>query len=402
MVFEIVNDRLEIGGRSVPFVSANSFGSRFHPTLVVVHDTADRPVPKDTVRWFADKSCKVSAHFVVERNGSVTQMVDCDRKAFHAGKSSWPGMSGGCNNFAIGIEIDNPGKLDANGKAWFHKKGEPGITGIQHVKTKEHGDGYWLSYTPEQIATVSDLCSALVAFYPTIKEIGTHWLISPGRKIDTNPLFPLEELRASVFKKKGAPGRPAAYARLQLGDQSEEVRAAQSRLKELGYPIGDADGVFGPQMRVAVLAFEAENSLVYDGALESIEHKRLLTDPTIKAMPVGSREEITAEELKARGSETIAWTMRGKNILKTLVVAPVAGVIDKLGNDGAGAAAALDTLEATRTTATRTSDIFGWVLTPLGLGVCGLAAFLIVMYFILDRIEKKRLKDARSGANIGR
>ena len=180
------------------------------------------------------------------------------------------------------------------------------------------------------------------------------------------------------------------------------MRAAQAKLKELGYPIGDVDGVFGPQMRVAVLAFEAENSLVYDGALESVEHKMLMADPTVKSMPVGSREEITVAELKARGSETIAWTTRGKNILKTLVVAPVAGVIDKVGNDGDGAAAALDTLEATRTTATRTSDIFGWVLTPLGLGVCGLVAVLILIYFILDRVEKKRLKDARSGANIAR
>ena len=402
MVFDIVNDRLEIGGKAAQFVSANAYGARFHPTLIIVHDTADRPQPKDTVNWFASKACKVSAHFVVERDGSITQMVPCDHKAYHAGKSSWPGQSGGCNNFAIGIEIDNPGKLDKNGRGWFHKKGEPGIEGIVHAKTKEHGDGYWLPYTPEQIETVSELCIALVAYYPTIKEIGAHWLISPGRKIDTNPLFPLEELRDAVFKKKAVPGRPAAYPRLQLGDQGEAVKAAQVRLKELGYPAGDPDGIFGPQMRVAVLAFEAENNLVYDACLETDEHKLLMADAGAKAMPVGSRSELTAEDLKAKGSETVTWVLRCKKIIGTAIVTPIVGVADKLTTDGAGATAALDTLEATRTTASRTSDLLGWVLTPIGLGIGVGVALLVLVYYGLDRIEKKRVADARSGANIAR
>jgi hypothetical protein len=44
---------------------------------------------------------------------------------------------------------------------------------------------------------VQDLCEALCKSYG-IKEIVTHWLISPGRKVDTNPLFPLEQLRRDL------------------------------------------------------------------------------------------------------------------------------------------------------------------------------------------------------------
>ena len=194
MTYEIVSDRL----KGAPFVPANSSGARMaSPSLIVLHDTADRAQPKDTVNWFASRQCTVSAHFVVERDGSITQMVECDQKAFHAGKSSFNGRSG-CNNFAIGIEIDNPGMLDKDGRAWFHKKGEAGYSGIRQRTTKEHGAGWWLPYTDAQVNAVGELCRALIKAYPSITDIGTHWIISPGRKIDTNPLFPLEQVLLKI------------------------------------------------------------------------------------------------------------------------------------------------------------------------------------------------------------
>jgi N-acetylmuramoyl-L-alanine amidase len=192
---KITDHRLKKGA----FVQAHAFGGALaNPTLIVLHDTANRAQPGETVRWFSSAACKTSAHFVVERDGSITQMVECSRKAFHAGQSNFNGR-GFCNGFAIGIEIDNPGKLDKNGRAWFHKKGEAGYDGIEPRTTKEHGAGYWLPYTPQQVKAVTDLCKALVAAYPSIKDIATHWIISPGRKIDTNPLFPLKQVQAAVF-----------------------------------------------------------------------------------------------------------------------------------------------------------------------------------------------------------
>jgi N-acetylmuramoyl-L-alanine amidase len=185
-----------------PFKQATSFGGEMTPTLVVVHDTAGRVEKGSSVSWFTSPDCNTSAHVVIERDGSITQLVPFNRKAWHAGASEWNGRSG-CNNFSIGIEIVNPGKLDKDGRAWFHKKTESGFTGIKRAKTAAHGDGWWLDYTPEQLAAVTALCKELVARYPSITDIVAHWQVSPNRKIDTGPLFPLDTLREEVFTVDG-------------------------------------------------------------------------------------------------------------------------------------------------------------------------------------------------------
>lgn len=47
---------------------------------------------------------RVSAHFVVDRKGKITQFVPISRRAWHAGKSSWEGRDN-CNDYSIGIEM---------------------------------------------------------------------------------------------------------------------------------------------------------------------------------------------------------------------------------------------------------------------------------------------------------
>ena len=51
------------------------------------------------------KDVRVSAHAVIYRNGRVEQFVDFDKRAWHAGKSSYQGRER-CNDFAIGIELE--------------------------------------------------------------------------------------------------------------------------------------------------------------------------------------------------------------------------------------------------------------------------------------------------------
>lgn len=184
----------------VPFVAANSYGGEMVPTLITAHDTAGRLDKGNCVSWFRSKECKTSAHVVIELDGSITQMVPFNRKAFHAGKSSWRGKLF-VNGFGIGAEIVNPGALDKNGRAWFHHPNERGfpVSDIVHKATPEHGDAWWLPYTDAQIKSMKDLCRALCEEYAECNEIVTHWMISPGRKIDTNPLFPLEDVRAYAF-----------------------------------------------------------------------------------------------------------------------------------------------------------------------------------------------------------
>lgn len=192
-MLKIVNHRL-VG---VPFIPANASGGEMVPSLIVEHDTAGRIEKGSSVAWFRSKECTTSAHIVIERDGSIVQMVPFNRRAFHAGKSSWRGRTF-LNSGAIGIEVVNPGLLDRNGRAWFHRPTEKGfpVSDLVHKCTPEHGDGWWLPYTEAQIRANKEVCRALCEEYEGCNEIVTHWMISPGRKVDTNPLFPLEEVRA--------------------------------------------------------------------------------------------------------------------------------------------------------------------------------------------------------------
>ncbi|WP_122255876.1 1,6-anhydro-N-acetylmuramyl-L-alanine amidase AmpD, partial [Pseudomonas syringae] len=48
---------------------------------------------------------RVSAHFLIERDGEVVQFVSCLDRAWHAGVSSFQGREG-CNDFSVGIELE--------------------------------------------------------------------------------------------------------------------------------------------------------------------------------------------------------------------------------------------------------------------------------------------------------
>jgi N-acetyl-anhydromuramoyl-L-alanine amidase len=51
------------------------------------------------------RGLQVSAHFLIRRDGQVTQFVSCDKRAWHAGPSSWQGRKD-CNDFSVGIELE--------------------------------------------------------------------------------------------------------------------------------------------------------------------------------------------------------------------------------------------------------------------------------------------------------
>lgn len=175
--------------------------------MIVLHDTAGRLDHESSVRWFCDKAAKASAHFVIGRGGEIVQLAPTNVATWHAGRSSWRGKTN-VNGFSIGIEIVNPGIMQrtpaGEARAWFGQTFEIGKCGIEVRSTPEHGSGLWMPYTTEQIEVVSGVCAALSAAYPTIADITTHWAISPGRKIDTNPLFPLEQVRGRIFGRADA------------------------------------------------------------------------------------------------------------------------------------------------------------------------------------------------------
>ena len=74
-------------------------------SCVVLHATVV-PTTEGTMQIFLEGACKVSAHFVVGRDGRVVQMVQVEKRAWHAGPSVLDGV-GRVNDYSVGIEMVN-------------------------------------------------------------------------------------------------------------------------------------------------------------------------------------------------------------------------------------------------------------------------------------------------------
>lgn len=109
------------------------------------------------------RGLQVSAHFLVRRSGQVIQFVDCNRRAWHAGVSSWRGREG-VNDFSIGVELE-------------------GLEGG--------------AFEPVQYDALERICRAIERRYPVVALAG-HEHISPGRKRDPGPGFEWTRLRAAL------------------------------------------------------------------------------------------------------------------------------------------------------------------------------------------------------------
>ena len=100
---------------------------------------------------------RVSAHFLVDRKGEITQFVSINNRAWHAGKSSYLGREN-CNDFSLGIELEGDDES---------------------------------SYTEAQYQQLQCLVTQLLNEVPTLSasRIVAHSDIAPGRKTDPGPSF---------------------------------------------------------------------------------------------------------------------------------------------------------------------------------------------------------------------
>ena len=172
-----------------------------NPRLLIVHDTAGGLDYKGSVSWLRNPQAKASAHFVVGRNGEIVQLAAMSVKTWHAGKSIYKGKSN-VNDFSIGIEIANPGKMtmgvgETKSRASFGQTFDVKKYGVKFAETAHHGAGWWMPYPEAQMTAVLNLAMAIRDRYE-ITEVAPHYIISPGRKIDVNPLFPLSWLQAKM------------------------------------------------------------------------------------------------------------------------------------------------------------------------------------------------------------
>src|SRR5689334_6390955 len=79
-----------------------------HPVDILLMHYTGMQSGAAAVERLRDPAAKVSAHYVVEEDGRVFHLVPEDRRAWHAGVSSWQGTAN-INQRSIGIEIVNPG-----------------------------------------------------------------------------------------------------------------------------------------------------------------------------------------------------------------------------------------------------------------------------------------------------
>jgi len=146
-----------------------------------------------------DPAASVSSHYVVEEDGTVWQLVEEAKRAFHAGISHWRGHSA-LNERSIGIEIVNPG----------------------------HEWGY-RPFPAAQMAAVTELCQGILARHPiSARNVVGHSDVAPDRKEDPGELFDwpgLAENGVGLWPAGGAD--PLAEAGVEAG------------LRAIGYPVPD-------------------------------------------------------------------------------------------------------------------------------------------------------------------
>lgn len=183
----------------VNFLQAGTTRLPIKPELLVIHYTATQG-SASPIALFRQKGAPASAHLVIDVDSTITQMVEFNVRAAHAGKSEWKGRES-CNNFSIGIEIVNPGPIvDQNGVPCdtTSKKPFPGAVVEARHKNPACPFKRWAAYPEPQMSAVIAASKAICATYG-IKDVVGHEDIAPGRKIDPGPAFDWTRFRSEVF-----------------------------------------------------------------------------------------------------------------------------------------------------------------------------------------------------------
>jgi N-acetylmuramoyl-L-alanine amidase len=148
-----------------------------------------------------DGKIYASAHVIVDRDGSVWQIVPFNRKARHAGRSAWKGLTS-LNRYSVGIEMANYGWLNRRGDGTYARLGETSTFAAEEVVVAPMPNGTevkgWEPYPEPQLAAVETLVRLLLSKYPSITEVLGHQEVAPGRKFDPGPAFPMQRFRNLV------------------------------------------------------------------------------------------------------------------------------------------------------------------------------------------------------------
>lgn len=199
--------------------------------MLVLHYTgmADAAQALDRL---CDPAAEVSAHYLVERDGTIHGLVAEDRRAWHAGRAWWQGETD-VNGRSIGIEIENPG----------------------------HEWGY-LPFPEAQMAALEALASDILARHPIPPgRVVGHSDVAPRRKLDPGERFDWRRLAAAGI------GRwPAALDA--GGGRLPDAADALRLLARIGYDLDD------PAATVAAFQRHWHPARV-DGGLDAETRRRI-------------------------------------------------------------------------------------------------------------------------------
>jgi len=161
------------------------------------------------IKRLCDPAAKVSAHYAVEDDGQIFQLVDESKRAWHAGVSEWQGESN-INSASIGIEIVNGGH-DFLG-----------------------GDGQLPPFPDVQINALIPLCKDIMSRHENLTVLG-HSDIAPARKIDPGEHFPWQGLAAAGIGYWPEISAQDSRLLFELGSRDRGVAIVQRGLAHIGY-----------------------------------------------------------------------------------------------------------------------------------------------------------------------
>lgn len=200
-------------------------GVRTRPiSSLIIHYTG-MPTTESALELLCSPIAQVSAHYLVDVDGAVLQLVAEDRRAWHAGVSYWAGETD-LNMSSIGIEVAHPGHRDPT------------------------------PFPGRQISAVIDLARDICARHtiPPARVLA-HSDIAPRRKIDPGEFFPWDALARGGVGRHVVALVPDGDCGLAPGASGAEVRQLQRDLARLGYRL-DETGVYDDDTRVTVTAFQ--------------------------------------------------------------------------------------------------------------------------------------------------
>lgn len=142
-----------------------NFNERQLPvSMIVLHYTGMQSTEAALAR-LTDPAAEVSAHYLIDEDGTIHRLVAEDKRAWHAGQSHWRGITD-VNSASIGIELVNPG----------------------------HEFGY-REFAPAQIEALVPLLAEIKDRYEITRgNVVGHSDIAPTRKQDPGELFPWAKL----------------------------------------------------------------------------------------------------------------------------------------------------------------------------------------------------------------